>query len=42
MLMRPFGGGVRVDATGNLCLGSKAVVEERVGKFSGRVDQPEK
>ena len=35
-------GWVRADATGNLCLGSKAGVQERVGKFSGRVGQPEK
>ena len=34
-------GWVRADATGNLCLGSKAGVQERVGKFSGRVGQPE-
>ena len=31
--MRPSGAGRDEEATGNLCLGSRAAVQERVGKF---------
>ena len=31
--MRRSGGWTREEATGNLCLGSRAAVQERVGKF---------
>ena len=32
-LMRPSGAGPREKATGNLCLGSRAAVQDQVGKF---------
>ena len=31
--MKPFGDGQREEATGNLCLGTRAAVRERVGSF---------
>ena len=31
--MRPSGAGREREATGNLCLGTKALVQERVGNF---------
>ena len=34
-------GWAREEATGNLCLGSRAMVQEKVGSFPGRADQPE-
>ena len=34
-------GWAREEATGTLCLGSRAAVQERVGKFLGRAAQPE-
>ena len=30
------------EATGNLCLGSRAAVQERVGSSPGQADQPER
>ena len=35
-------GWAREEATGNLCLGTKALVQQRVGNFLGRTGQPER
>ena len=42
MLIRRFGAGAREEATGNLCLGSKALVQQRVGNFLSGLGQPER